>query len=109
MTAWYVGLTLTYVLITFLLPDYNPGGHCEGVGWGCVPTPRDSAWLVGLFVVVPGVMIGYWLSLGVYALLYARFRPAARRHPTLAGTGAAFSGMFAGVLIALVFAAATLT
>lgn len=105
MTAWYVGLTLAYVLITFLLPDYNPSGQCEGIGWGCSPAPRDFAWMVGLFVGVPAVMIGYPVSLGVYALS----RPAAHRHPTLAGTAAAFSGIVAGVLVALAFASATLT
>lgn len=105
MTAWYVGLILAYVVITLLLPDHNPGGQCEGIGWGCTPTPRVGALLVGLFVGVPVVVIGYLVSLGVYALV----RSAARRHALLVGTGAAFAGIVVGVLIALAFVSATLT
>ncbi len=105
MTAWYVVLTLVYVLITLLLPSHNPSGQCEGIGFGCTPTPRDSAVLVGGFVGVPGVVIGYPVSLGVYALL----RSAARRHAVLVGTGAALAGIIVGVSIALASMSATLT
>lgn len=105
MTAWYVGLTLAYVVTTLLLPNRNPNGQCQGIGWGCTPTPRDSALLVGLFVGVPVVVIGYPVSLGVYALS----RSAARTHAVLVGTGAAVAGIVVGVLIAVTFVSATLT
>lgn len=34
-------------------PDANPGGQCEGLGFGCTLTPRDVATFVGLIGLAP--------------------------------------------------------
>jgi hypothetical protein len=34
-------------------PDRNPGGQCEGLGFGCTPTPRDVASFAGLVGLAP--------------------------------------------------------
>lgn len=34
-------------------PDANPGGQCEGLGFGCTLTPRDLATFVGVVGVAP--------------------------------------------------------
>ena len=36
---WLVpGVALLVAYLT--LPDYNASGQCEGIGFGCVPTPK---------------------------------------------------------------------
>lgn len=34
-------------------PDANPGGQCEGLGFGCTLTPRDVASFVGVIALAP--------------------------------------------------------
>jgi hypothetical protein len=97
MTAWYGGLILVYALITPLLPNHNPNGQCDGIGWGCTLTPRESAVLVGLYIGIPAIVVGVLISLGVYALS----RRPMRRHPVLMGTAAALIGIVVGVSIVL--------
>ncbi|WP_404382737.1 hypothetical protein LL946_16895 [Knoellia locipacati] len=51
-----VGLALlwaTWALWFVLSPDRNPGGQCEGLGFGCTLTPRDLAAFVGLIGLAP--------------------------------------------------------
>ena len=36
-----------------LAPDRNADGRCEGLGFGCTPTPRDAAEFAGILVVAP--------------------------------------------------------
>lgn len=71
MFAGYVLLPTLFVLIGFLvLPDHNPSGQCEGLGWGCVPTPKDSILFLGIMwmYVVPVVAV---VTFVVLALLWA--------------------------------------
>lgn len=38
---WIAPLVLMLVL-HLVLPDHNPNGQCEGIGFGCVPAPSDG-------------------------------------------------------------------
>jgi hypothetical protein len=65
----YVVAVLWVAPIAFLvwgvlfLPDENANGQCEGIGFGCTPTPSDSAELALTFL-TPVLLI-----VGVVALL----------------------------------------
>ena len=46
------------LLVTYLtLPDYNASGQCEGIGFGCVLTPKDGTQFVAMFL-YPFVVVG---------------------------------------------------
>ena len=63
---WVVpGLALLVAYLT--LPDYNASGQCEGIGGGCVPTPKDGTQLVAMFI-YPFVVVAGLLIMGVIAL-----------------------------------------
>ncbi len=34
-----------------VLPDENVSGRCEGIGFGCTPTPKDGVELLAVVVV----------------------------------------------------------
>jgi hypothetical protein len=36
-----------------LAPDRNPGGQCEGLGFGCTLTPQDLAEFAGIILLAP--------------------------------------------------------
>ncbi len=48
-----------------LSPDRNPGGQCEGLGFGCTPTPRDLAAFVGLIGLAPVSVLALLVTLVV--------------------------------------------
>ena len=55
--AWMFGCVgavwLVAVMAYVLLPDHNPPGQCEGIGWGCTLTPRDGVLFAMMFLGVP--------------------------------------------------------
>ncbi|MDG4823047.1 hypothetical protein O7635_14425 [Asanoa sp. WMMD1127] len=64
---------------TFALPDHNPDGQCEGIGFGCVPAPRDSARLLIAMFGVPALLISLVVCLAVVAVVArCRARPGGR-------------------------------
>jgi len=42
-----------FLLWAYGQPEHNAGDTCEGIGFGCVPSLRDSARIVGMLVGVP--------------------------------------------------------
>ena len=55
------------LLIGYLsAPDHNPSGRCEGMGLGCVPSPKDSVLFVAFFGYPVCVLAGL-LAMGVIA------------------------------------------
>jgi hypothetical protein len=66
---------LTVTCAHLLLPDHNASGQCEGIGFGCTPTPADT-------VVILGVMASPFLLLaGVIAMTVIALRQAVRPDP----------------------------
>lgn len=57
---WVLPLVLMLVLHA-TLPDHNANGQCSGIGFGCVPPPRDSVvflWLLASpFLVLAGALV----------------------------------------------------
>ena len=60
-----------------LLPDSNPGGQCEGIGFGCAPAPNDGVVFLG-FMASPFLVIAGLVGCVAIALVRA-FRQPARR------------------------------
>lgn len=56
-------------------PDTNPGGQCEGLGFGCTPTPRDVAAFVGVIGVAPASALVLVVTLLVRILRIGRGSP----------------------------------
>jgi hypothetical protein len=55
-------------LVAYLtLPDYNANGQCEGIGFGCVLTPKDGTQFVAMFL-YPFVVVAGLLIMGVIAI-----------------------------------------
>lgn len=52
-----------YAVAPLVLPNHNANGQCEGLGWGCRPTPADGLRLL----VIIGAPV--WLVGGAVALL----------------------------------------
>ena len=56
------------LLVAYLiLPDHNASGQCQGIGFGCVPTPKVGTQLVAMFV-YPFVVVAGLLIMEVIAL-----------------------------------------
>jgi hypothetical protein len=57
---WMLPLVLMLVLHA-ALPDYNDNGQCTGIGFGCVPAPRDAVvflWLLASpFLLLTGALV----------------------------------------------------
>ncbi|MFC7464941.1 hypothetical protein [Brachybacterium sp. GCM10030252] len=62
LLAWAVLLLVLYALGLAIAPDENPDGRCEGIGFGCALTPRDTVVFVGLLLGAP--TLGGLLLLG---------------------------------------------
>lgn len=74
---WILPLVCTLVLHA-TLPDHNVNGQCSGIGFGCVPAPRDAVVLVWL-VASPFL---FFAGLLVCAVIAWRRRRAARASTT---------------------------
>ncbi|MGZ4542430.1 MAG: hypothetical protein ACXVXI_04740 [Mycobacteriaceae bacterium] len=71
---WVLPLVLMLVLHA-TLPDYNANGQCIGIGFGCVPAPRDG--VVFLWVLAsPFLFLAGALVCGVIAWRRRRRRTA---------------------------------
>lgn len=44
---------LVWLAWWLVAPDRNPGGQCEGLGFGCTPTPKDVATFAGIVGLAP--------------------------------------------------------
>lgn len=65
--ACVAGMWALVVLAFVLVPDHNPPGQCEGIGFGCSLTPRDGVLLgsvvFGVPISVGTVVIGtFWVA-----------------------------------------------
>jgi len=58
-------------LLHLLLPDDNPSGQCEGLGFGCTLTPSDGVLFLG-FLAAPWLIGLGLLTCLVIAVLQAR-------------------------------------
>ncbi len=65
-------------LAHLLLPDHNASGQCEGIGFGCQPTPADSVLVLGVLA-SPVLLISGVVAMVVIAIWRVR-RSAAQRN-----------------------------
>lgn len=82
-----------------LAPDHNPNGQCEGIGFGCTPTPRDSVLLVAAVV---GVPLG--LGTAIFALVLVGVAQGRRWFPGLGAVALGTMATVGGVVAALTIA-----
>lgn len=88
MSSPYLRLTLVLValpvalfaLSQLLLPHQNPGGTCEGIGFGCALPPADVAALLFALAAVP--LATAWAT-GIAWLQLRSRRPGLARRPVL--------------------------
>jgi hypothetical protein len=73
-----------YLLATGLAPDRNASGQCEGIGWGCTLTPRDTLLFLGFLGAIPALAI--MLIVGC-AVIATGIRRGVRSGPGLAVLG----------------------
>ena len=74
----YLGVAVLFWVVPAVLllfgyltaPGHNPSG-CEGIGFGCTPSPRDSFALAALFL-YPSLVVAGLLVTGVIASVGAR-------------------------------------
>jgi hypothetical protein len=65
------GLPLVAVLGGYLLsPQNHPGGRCEGLGFGCVPSPADTWILLGMLA-APWLFVAGLVVVAVIATVQA--------------------------------------
>ncbi|HET9138868.1 hypothetical protein [Actinophytocola sp.] len=96
--GWHAAAAAGYVIWALTLPAHNSDGVCEGLGWGCTPPPRDGAFLLGVFVGVPLVMISTVIAMAMGTWLVLRRRTT----PVWAGTAATLVAVPATVVGAFV-------
>lgn len=70
-----VALWAAWALWFSIAPDTNPGGQCEGLGFGCTLTPRDFAAFAGAIVVAPLSVIVVAVTLVVRMIRIGRGSP----------------------------------
>lgn len=56
-------------------PTTNPGGQCEGLGFGCTLTPHDLAAFAGIIFLTPATFLVVALTLVVRATRIGRGSP----------------------------------
>jgi len=56
-------------------PDRNPGGQCEGLGFGCTLTPHDTVAIAGVIVVAPLTVLVLVVTLVVRLVRIRRGSP----------------------------------
>jgi cytochrome c-type biogenesis protein CcmH/NrfF len=71
---WILPLVLMLVLHA-TLPDHNTNGQCSGIGFGCVPAPRDAVVFLWVFA-SPFLFLAGALACGVIAWRRSRRRTA---------------------------------
>lgn len=69
--AWLVGV-FGLIIAWLLAPDSLPEDQCNGLGFGCTLTPRDSIQFAGFFFALPVTI--FWFVAGAIATsLLGRF------------------------------------
>ncbi len=86
-------------VVGLLLPADPPPGQCEGIGFGCTLSPRDTAWFAAAYVGVAAVPIGTLTS-----VLAASLAPAGRRWVASLWSIGAMGAVVVAVMVALVAA-----
>lgn len=79
--CWVAPLVLMLVLHV-VLPDHNPNGQCDGIGWGCVPAPSDGVVLAWLFT-LPYTFLAGLIACGLIAGFRAVRRGRRQRQANL--------------------------
>ncbi|MFW5474116.1 hypothetical protein ACOCJ5_12485 [Knoellia sp. CPCC 206450] len=73
--ATLVVLWLLWGVAWLVAPDRNPGGQCEGLGFGCTLTPHDSVAFAGIIVVAPSTVLALAVTLVVRLVRISRGSP----------------------------------
>ncbi|MFC0672849.1 hypothetical protein [Brachybacterium hainanense] len=55
-----------YLIAWAIAPTENASGQCTGIGWGCVPSPKDTLALLGIIIGPPALLAT--LVLGLFAI-----------------------------------------
>lgn len=72
-----------------LAPDRNPGGQCEGLGFGCTLTPQDLAEFAAVILLVPFTVLVIAVTGVVRLVRIGKGSPRSRWDLTLGGLLAA--------------------
>lgn len=96
---WLLVVIVCWGFAWVVAPDVNSGGQCEGIGFGCTPTPQDSLALAAVFAAP--ALIGTVLLGTVVALVVDR----ARWLPRLGGIALGTLSALCGLVLTLVLAA----
>jgi hypothetical protein len=59
------------VIGAYAQSDQVPDGQCEGIGFGCTPSPRDGALIAFMFWGVPVLTISLLVCLAIVAIVGA--------------------------------------
>jgi hypothetical protein len=101
--GWHAAATAGYLIWASTLPTHNADGRCEGIGWGCTPSPRDAALLLGTFVGVPLVLFSIVVAIAIGVGIVGRDRARPVRAGTVA-TSVAMPVTAVGALVVFVVA-----
>jgi hypothetical protein len=101
--GWHAAVAAGYLIWASTLPTHNPDGRCEGIGWGCTPSPYDTALLLGAFVGVPVMLVSSVAAMAIGAWSVQRRRTTPVRAGTVA-TSVALPVTVVGALVVYVAA-----
>ena len=85
------------VAVGLALPADPPDGQCEGIGFGCTLSPRDTLWFAAVYVGALAVPIGTLVS-----IVAAVLAPEGRRRAAVVGALSAMAAVIAGLAVLLV-------
>lgn len=95
MGLWYLTVIVAFAVWVAFQPDENPPGVCEGIGFGCSPTPRDGYILVAAILGPAMIGIGLLASLLTFVIALC----AKVRSGRVAGALAAATGFAAALAV----------
>ncbi|HEX6870232.1 MAG TPA: hypothetical protein VF163_03955 [Micromonosporaceae bacterium] len=98
LASWYATPALTYAILLNVAPDKNANGQCEGLGFGCTPTPHDGLLLMGM-AATPFLVLGLLVSSVALWIAVA----AGARSGVAAGSLAALVGFAVAIAIPAAF------
>ena len=73
--AALVALWVFWAAAWLVAPDRNPGGQCEGLGFGCTLTPQDLTEFAGLLLLAPFSVLVLVVTLVVRLVRIGRGSP----------------------------------
>jgi hypothetical protein len=98
LTCWYAAAVLAIWVWIGTLPNYNSDGTCEGIGFGCNPSPHATATIVAVIVGLPLLFVSVPVScVGLAVAVVAGIRSG-----VVAGSLATFAGIAVAVAILVV-------